>query len=364
MKSKIETLEKDFEGIQNPSNLYTKRSRLYNIEPINVGNLMVESLTSYLSRLAIAHCVYISDLFFGEIEPLFQQKRTKEYRVNKLNSINGYNYLAKECVRAIELLTHRNDIKYLTLLHFEGIISGGNKEFISTYKKFCPMCLYDFKLNETKIYEPLLWQIKGVNTCPIHLIKLIDKCGKCKKQSKVIFFKSRPGYCQHCNEWLGNDNEIENATLSMYDKAFKDLLENILILPKYNREEIRKSLISLVNSYDSFKKFSLDILGKESSSLPSSWINNAIYPEFETLLQISTKLNSSLLDFIDKDQSRHIIKNVEGIKKSKQYLIVEKILEEIQKTNKEFFSFECLLRKTNVNKEYLIRNFAIKISQK
>lgn len=39
-----------------------KRSRLYALEPINVGTAHVESLTGYVARLAEAHCVSVADL--------------------------------------------------------------------------------------------------------------------------------------------------------------------------------------------------------------------------------------------------------------------------------------------------------------
>src|ERR1017187_8404506 len=44
-----------------------KRSRLYSLEPMNVGTAEVESLTGYVARLAEAHCVTVSDLVGGEL---------------------------------------------------------------------------------------------------------------------------------------------------------------------------------------------------------------------------------------------------------------------------------------------------------
>ncbi len=44
-------------------------SRLYHIEPIGVGSPMVESLTSYFTRLAEAHSVPLQKLFLQEILP-------------------------------------------------------------------------------------------------------------------------------------------------------------------------------------------------------------------------------------------------------------------------------------------------------
>ncbi|MEM9271562.1 MAG: hypothetical protein AAGA80_01180, partial [Cyanobacteria bacterium P01_F01_bin.143] len=37
---------------------FPTRSRLYHLEPVGIGTPHVESLTSYISRLAEAHCLY------------------------------------------------------------------------------------------------------------------------------------------------------------------------------------------------------------------------------------------------------------------------------------------------------------------
>ena len=48
-------------------------SRLYHLEPIGVGSPFVESLTSYIARLAEAHSVSIRALIADEISPLWKQ---------------------------------------------------------------------------------------------------------------------------------------------------------------------------------------------------------------------------------------------------------------------------------------------------
>src|SRR3982074_3360598 len=45
------------------------RSRLYSLEPIGIGTPEVESLSSYLNRLAQAHCVTVSALIAHELLP-------------------------------------------------------------------------------------------------------------------------------------------------------------------------------------------------------------------------------------------------------------------------------------------------------
>jgi hypothetical protein len=49
------------------------RSTLYPLKPIGVGTSLVESLTSYITRLAEAHCLFPGILMGKVIAPLVQQ---------------------------------------------------------------------------------------------------------------------------------------------------------------------------------------------------------------------------------------------------------------------------------------------------
>src|SRR5436305_2454272 len=69
------------EGEEMPANIITiydpqdsvkplipSRSRLYHLEPIGIGTPYVESLTSYINRLARAHCVLSGKLIAQEVQ--------------------------------------------------------------------------------------------------------------------------------------------------------------------------------------------------------------------------------------------------------------------------------------------------------
>ncbi|MEL6578900.1 MAG: hypothetical protein AAFQ14_04045 [Cyanobacteria bacterium J06621_12] len=47
-----------------------QRSRLYFLEPIEIGTPFTESLSSYLTRLAQEHCLPLKKLIMGEITPV------------------------------------------------------------------------------------------------------------------------------------------------------------------------------------------------------------------------------------------------------------------------------------------------------
>lgn len=79
--------------------LIPSRSRLFSLEPIGIGTSYVESLSSYVTRLAEVHCVYLGILMTREIKSAL----SKEYRSRDLfcmkdrtGTVNGTGRIAKD----------------------------------------------------------------------------------------------------------------------------------------------------------------------------------------------------------------------------------------------------------------------------
>jgi hypothetical protein len=90
-------------------------SRLYSLEPMGIGTAQVESLTSYLGRLAVAHRVSVSKLILEEIAPLFRQPRARgSLLAANSRGLLRVNDLSKEFVWVLQRLTGRLDLPYLT----------------------------------------------------------------------------------------------------------------------------------------------------------------------------------------------------------------------------------------------------------
>ena len=105
------------------------RSRLYRLEPVGVGTPYVECLTSYIARLAEAHCVSLKALMMREIFPSQGQDFTKldHYRqVSDLwgancSSLNGNSSMARHWVAVMQSLTLCDSLRFLTMLTWSEI---------------------------------------------------------------------------------------------------------------------------------------------------------------------------------------------------------------------------------------------------
>jgi hypothetical protein len=137
------------------------RSRLYTLEPIGVGTPFVESLTSYLVRLAEAHCVFPGTLLQKVLVPqmavLFPQKSSNAL-LNAIgdsaHAINAAGPHAQRMVAALEALTCRRDLRSLTLLLWANVLFG--KGAIRPKKAWCPACYEAWQRCGHPVYDPLL----------------------------------------------------------------------------------------------------------------------------------------------------------------------------------------------------------------
>lgn len=184
-------------------------SRLYNLEPIGQQTEMVEGLSSYLIRLAEAHSVTLGVLVSKKIAPA----QNKQYLLksaseggngfyNAGHELNGLGNLAEDWAQTLNILTERNDLENLTLVRLNEWLP--DRGVLRTNLAWCPACLEEWKMSQSEIYEPLLWNFQSVTHCINHKTLLTTECPNCKKMIQILSRKRRIGYCPNCCAWLGS----------------------------------------------------------------------------------------------------------------------------------------------------------------
>jgi transcriptional regulator with XRE-family HTH domain len=191
------------------------RSRLYALEPIGVGTPGVESLTSYLARLAEAHRVPLRRLLIAEILPLLgrphllgpENRGLSAFWQRETRALNGTRTLARDLVRAVERLTRRPDPRFLTWLPWAEVLPP--RDLLRPDQAWCPACYADWRQAEQVIHEPLLWSLRVVTACPRHRRRLEALCPSpdCRRWRPPLAPYARPGHCPWCGRWLGSEQE-------------------------------------------------------------------------------------------------------------------------------------------------------------
>jgi hypothetical protein len=189
------------------------RSRLFHLEPVGIGSSETESLTSYVGRLAEAHSVRVRELVKHEILPLLGRPHLAEdpkgsllsaFWRNETRALNGTRRLARNLVAALETLTGRHDLRFLTLLTWAEVLPV--QQLQRRTRAWCPACYDEWKQTDRVIYEPLLWSLAPVTVCPHHRRRLRMVCPHpdCQRPSPWLSARSRPGCCARCGRWLGD----------------------------------------------------------------------------------------------------------------------------------------------------------------
>jgi transcriptional regulator with XRE-family HTH domain len=185
------------------------RSHLYHLRPIGIGTPFVESLTSYVSRLAEAHCVTLGDLMTYEIFPRYGRcylpGTTEDHNTSAFwkdsPALNGTSPSAQDFIRALEQLTLRDNLRFLTMVPWAGVLSC--RYLVRRTKAWCSVCYREWLEEGVSIYEPLLWALEAANICLKHAARLQTFCPHCSKRSTMLAAQGRPGYCPYCGAWLG-----------------------------------------------------------------------------------------------------------------------------------------------------------------
>ena len=219
---------------------------------MGLGTPYTESLSSYLQRLAQQHHLRPWQLYTHELVPLIENEEyllpidtkktsikqtflTNKTTPSNLSVVNGLKFITPVIVSAIEQLTKRQDLRFLTLVSWFHLFNSYHSPF-KQFCAWCPHCYQVWREQEEVLYIPLLWLFKDVKFCPLHHILLENICPYCR-QNMLNF--CQPGYCTHCGEWLGQRHPSLNLAdyfpslekLKIYQQNQKCLQDLVRITP-------------------------------------------------------------------------------------------------------------------------------------
>lgn len=297
------------------------RSRLHHLEPIGIGMGTVESLTGFASRLAVAHDVTLAALFGREIAPLLNKEhlRRSEARSNKNavlaisfrpmeRAVNGTGATARTFAEALEKLTMRVGLSYLTMLTWKDVIS--HRHLIRTTKAWCPACYEEWRLEKTVIYEPLLWSLEVVSSCPDHRRRLRTHCDSCHQSLHPLGSRSRPGYCSSCNAWLGEtrftplaqEEALDKSELEWQGWAAKQVGELLSAAPALTHHPLKAIAATCISRCIAMSPFRNEFEFARNLKVPQStlndWRTGKHVPQLDGVLRVCRLARVSLLDFI------------------------------------------------------------------
>lgn len=312
----------DTEVPQTPS-----RSRLFRLEPIGIGTDAVESLTSYIARLAAEHCTSPRKLLLNEVL-VPDGKSIAHYltsRVSLARHLNGIHELTDIVTTTFERLTLRDDLRHMTLLNWRAVLSHNN--LLRSNRAWCAFCYEDWLSEGRVIYDPLTWAIEIITVCPKHNKSLYEICPKCTRQLSFFDKHYIPGHCSWCQTWLGSTNQSHLNPATFESVVQTELTRQSQIVLTVSELLSRSSNINPISTPDYFIANLADSIDKKArrninffADLVGIWsgtirrlLDWRTKLRLEVLCKLCSRLNASPLDLLlDKGkgaafQKRHLL---------------------------------------------------------
>jgi len=208
-----------------------------------MGTPHVESLSSYIGRLALAHLVTTGTLLTKVVAPMIEMPYLSASGIKggsrfyeSSGAINGIGQVARSFVTALEYLTFRNDLRYTTMLPWSELLPS--RGLMKSKRAWCPICLQEQKFSQKIVYEPLIWSIQEVNLCHDHECRLETICPTCGKENYVLSRRYIPGYCSKCANWLGLSSGTKMQNEPQYSNWVTDNTGKLLSTSVSERSKI------------------------------------------------------------------------------------------------------------------------------
>lgn len=357
---------------------HNSTSTLYNLEPIGIGSIYCESITSYLVRLAEAHCLKPGVLINKIIAPVLNKMyllQSATYGGNRFfdgaKTLNGVDENSFEIVNTLQSLTSRDNLINLTLQKWNRVFTC--RGLLKKNLSWCPLCLEEFKNESGLYYYPLIWFMQPVKSCINHNILLVEICSSCRKTVPVLHRSSKNGHCPYCDNQLTNSEIIKIAETDMEKEEYKvKSIGKLIAFSESLEYKLNRGIFCLkLNQIDEFyrkecQKSLLEILDVPKVTL-YYWLRGESIPTLETITNICYSIGISLFSFffeenlnpsfITQKMSRNIAPN-----KSKRRKLDHLQLEDNLRSylNKDVpLSMEAIAKDIGVSKRTLYRNIPV-----
>lgn len=286
---------------------------LYDIEPLGKGGEFIESATSYVTRLAVAHQVKVSDLLIRLIFPAANKKcMVQRYASNTFEvayRMNGMSDLSATMSNTIQKLTGRTDIVDLSIFKLREIFSRVNS--IRKNLVWCPNCIEGMRGSGGDIYYPLIWSISPVEICPIHKRPLESKCQHCDSDITILGRHQVNGFCPRCRKWLGSARKrsIKKCTHQYRVQEWKADEVSKMLINMQNKRLVDRCCMKR-NLDAIYKTTTCEKRGISNTHLMCHWRKPGSLPQLETILKLGFDGGFSVNDLCFTDMDDHIISEV------------------------------------------------------
>lgn len=221
---------------------------LYGLQPRGAGTGSIESLDSYIVRLAKAHVVaarsLLDNVLSKELGGTPYRSAWSNCRAAAWAALGGTGELGRHWVTILERLTGRSDIRGMTVGWMDKVIASHG--LIDPPGRYCPECIKNDVAGASEPFNRLLWRIKLVTACPLHGVTLRRRHCLNAEHSKINNFMRAlsAGYCSTCGQVLYRCDPSSTARASKEELWIASQLSELLAFGSKGGELEREALVT------------------------------------------------------------------------------------------------------------------------
>jgi hypothetical protein len=215
-----------------------ERSTFYSSEALEVAPGMIEGFSRYIGRLAALHDFRVTDLIcHSSFDPLFPvgvslRDRRRGF-LAYCHLLDGTHAYTPRWMSVIQAITCQTNLGSTSLLPYANICDGS---WMRRTRLWCPFCL------KSCAYEPLLWSIRAVVACPVHGVRLVDRCHHCARTNLPLAAYYAPGECVWCRGSLtGSGYGFDELRATEYELWVANEARDLIIRMKHLEAPLPRS---------------------------------------------------------------------------------------------------------------------------
>lgn len=270
----------------------TPRSRLIRPKIFGLGTQHVESLISYIVRIAAAHHVSPMRMMkkvYGLENPDIAECMYPSFFNHYASTLNGLGKYAQMFVTETENLTGSTQLQLTTLLPLANLLPVTGCGLLSDRPKWCPECVQEMLIEFGQAYRPLIWSLKLYKACTKHKSALVGACPHCERVQPFIMHYPDLSRCAYCYQDLNVRVETEDVEFSEFDYwiflGLEDLITNLPALELASSSALTLFIKEAVQHLKTNASNLCKQMGLSSWAL-KGWLNKGEKPSLPQLLSV------------------------------------------------------------------------------
>lgn len=169
--------------------------KLFTVPLMGFDTPEVESLPSYISRIAYIHKVSVGAIIRMVNDTIEGDNQTGKQHI-KPEALLQPNQTTMKLSSILGLMTSQ-PLEQSTLIWLSKALGRSSLELVKNYR-WCPECFSEMKSSDVDPHIKLKWHMSAIKFCPVHGTDFISKCQKCGCDQTGYDRKADFSTCQNC----------------------------------------------------------------------------------------------------------------------------------------------------------------------